>query len=488
MAVLITAVLACTSTGVWAGQDAAPTGVSDSSEQQAMSQKIAQLEALMKAQQSKIKNLTGQVEDLQSRSTESARIAEVRKVVHELLADSNFRESLYPDVQQVGYDNGFYIKSSDEKFLLKISGYGHIRWTGQNRQTDNPRRQGSQPQDDINGFEIEEIFLIFSGHIHDPKLTYKIVAITDTDAANNISTYNAYINYALAKEFQVTAGLVKLPFGRQWLNSKSSLQFVDRSAATYAFNVDRSIAVAAHGTIAEKLTYIMGVANGAANANDSPSQDELDTNFAYAARTVAHILGKPIFTENDVAFTKDPSLEVGMSFAYLDDNGDVNPGAWYSIPDRIRYGRGIGGNGGADLTGSDVLQMGADAAFRYRGFSATAEYFMRIVDSDTRFSAWELGTGRRDSIHLQGGYFQLGYFVIPKKLEVAGRMGGVWDNGNDNVWDWTLGVNYYPYESYNFVIQADYTRMAEAPTTVTGANWSQNDEIDMFRVQLQFKF
>jgi len=450
---------------------------------------VNRLEALLEAQQAKIESLKDRLETLEADSVEAARTEAVREVVRDLMADAGFRESLYPDIQQVGYDNGFYIKSSDEAFALKLNGFMRIRWTGQNRQTDNPRVPGRQKQDDINGFEIEDLYLFFRGHIHDPKLTYNIAVLGDTDQNHSWTTYYAFVNYQFAPELNFIAGLLELPHGRQQLVDRSFQQFVDRSLANEFFNLDRSIGFGFHGTLAKKLSYMVAAANGAGNPNDSPSQEELDTNFAIGGRLVAHLLGEgPIQTESDLAYTKDPRLEVGLSIAYEDDNGDAYPPAPYSIPDRVRRGRGIGGSAFADISGVDIYQIAADTAFRYRGFSATAEYFVRTINGEDEFSAWELQTGRDDATHQQGGYVQAGYFIIPKKVEVAGRLGGVWDNNGDDVWEYTLGVNYFPWSSYNVVLQADFTRIAEAPTSSSEANWSVNDEITMVRVQMQVRF
>ncbi len=457
-------------------------------EEPPVEEKIGRLERLVEAQQAKIESLRDRADAVEGGSNGTVRAAEVRKVVRELLADSDFRESLYPDVQQVGYKKGFYIRSSDEKFLLIITAYTRWRWTGQNRQTDDPRQQGRQKRDDINGFEVEDMYLTFRGHIHTPDLTYNITVEGDTDIAHDWRTYYAWINYKLAEEAQLTAGLMKAPFGRQETNSKSRLQFVDRSMANEMFNLDRVIAAGVHGVLAERLRYILAVANGIANRHDSPSQDELDTNFAYMGRLVAQIMGKQIKAENDLAYSKDPQMEAGLSFVYNDDNGDDDTHAAYSIPDRIRRGRGIGGNARADLTGTDLLQFGADVALRYRGFSLTAEYWLRTIDGDSEYSDWELLTSRSDSRHQQGGYVQAGYFIVPKKVEAAARLGGVWDNDGDNVWEYAFGLNYYPWGSYNVALQTDFTRIAEAPSSSSSANWSQNDELSMVRVQLQLKF
>ncbi len=479
--------LLATPLGLWGSEQvAAVTTDKDVVLDQATRQKIEQLESLIEAQSSKIESLRGQLERAEQGTTSATRVEEVRKVVRELMASSDFRESLYPDVVQAGYDKGFYIKSSDEDFLLRINALLKIRYTGQNRQTDNPRRQGRNVQDDINGFEIEDLYMFFQGYLHTPKLTYSIVLTGETDDAHDWRTYTATINYEFAKELQVVAGQVKVPFGRQWLMGKGDLQFIDRSLSNEVFSPGRSIGVAVHGTVANRLSYILAMVNGIADQNDV--LDQMDTNFAYAARLVGHILGSPIKSEGDVEYSKDPQMEVGMSFAYADDNGDHSPSVFYSIPDRIRAGRGIGGNAMADLTGSDLTQFGADYAFKYRGFSIQAEYFLRMVDGDNEYSQWELRTTKHETSHQQGGYIQTGYFIVPKKVEAIARLGGVWDNDDDNTWEYTFGVNYFPFGTRNLLLQADYTRIDEASVTSTAGNWSQNDEINMFRVQLQARF
>ncbi len=449
---------------------------------------LRQLEALAAAQQARIHDLQRRAEEAGLDAPGMGRTEEIRRLVRELLTDSGFRESLYPDLQQVGYDRGFYIRSADEQFLLKIGGWMHVRWTGLNRQTDNPRRAGRQKQDDINGIDIEDLRVIFSGHIHTPKFRYTLVITGDTDQEHAWRTYRGWLTYEFDKAFQVSAGLLKLPFGRQEPWGKAVLQFVDRSLANETFKLTRAAGAMLHGTVAERLTYAVAVVNGLNNQDDRVTQEELDTNFAYVARLEAHILGKPIRTESDLAYSKDPQMEVGLSFAQNDDNGDRRTSGFYPIPDRVRRGRGIGPNGPVDLTGTDLTQFGADAAFRCRGFSATAEYWLRAIDGESELSAWERLTGRDDWTHAQGGYFQAGYFIIPRRVELAARLGGVWDNSGGNSWEYAFVVNYFPWGSYNTVLQVDFTRVDEATTNASEANWSQNDEVNMVRAQLQVRF
>jgi hypothetical protein len=471
-----------------ANQEAPTTPAGAGKADQATQQRVQQLESLLQAQSARIESLKGQLHRAEQGTTPAARVEEIRSVVREMMADSAFRDSLYPDVTQVGYDKGFYIRSSDEDYLLRINGLMKVRYTGQQRQSDNPRRQGIQKQDDINGFEIEDMWMYFTGYINTPKLSYNIIVTGDTDQANDWRTYTAYINYQFVEEFEVVAGLLKIPFGRQWLVDQGQLQFIDRSLAAEAFNPGRTVGVGLHGRLANRVTYNIGMANGMADADDSLNHGDMDTNFAYIARVVASLLGPPIREESDLVYSKDPRMEVGLSFAYLDDNGDRATRGFYTIPEQIRRGRGIGDSAYVSAIGADATQIGADWAFRYRGFSATTEYFLRSINGDNKYSAWELRTLDDGWSSQQGGYAQLGYFIVPKRIETIARLGGMWDLGDANTWEYTFGVNYYPWGSYNFFLQADFTHIDEAPTTSTNGNWSQNDEVNMFRVQVQARF
>jgi hypothetical protein len=469
-----------------AQQGAGPVGELATADVQS---RLDQLQKLVEQQQQRIEKLQGELNAAKAADQSAVRTEEIRKVVREVMADAEFRESLYPDVTQVGYDHGFYIKSSDEAFLLNIQGLLAIRYIGTERQNENPRVAGRQKQDDINAFEISKLYLTFAGHLYTEKLTYQVTVKGDAVYSDNGTTYYAFVNYEIVKEFQIQAGLMDMPQGRQFLIWDSQQQFVDRGVAEDVFALGQSVGVMAHGDLGKRLTYMVGAFNGVADPWDSPTLGQLDTDFAYAARLVGHLLGEGISSEMDLAYSKDPLLDVAASFYYNDDNGDrLGPALLYSIPERIRSGRGIGGNAVVDSRGTEYFGFGADVAFRYRGFSITAEWYLRDVESDSRYSNWALFTTRRGPSHLQGGYIQAGYFIVPKKVEVAARMGGVWDNWNDNTWEYAFGANYYPFGSNNFKIQADFTHIDEASVTSQWINMNQNDHIDMFRVQLMVGF
>ncbi len=83
----------------------------------------------------------------------------------------------------------------------------------------------------------------------------------------------------------------------------------------------------------------------------------------------------------------------------------------------------------------------------------------------------------------------MGYMIpgFDNKLEVVGRLGGIWDNDGDDCWEFGGGVNYY-IKGHNLKLQADVTRVSEVPVSSSSPNFELNDEITMIRVQLQAAF
>jgi hypothetical protein len=479
--------------------------------------RVERLERMAAEQGQYLKELKVRTERVTTPVPEGQRVAEIRKIVGELMQEASFREGLYPSALTSGYDRnrGFYIDSADEHFSLNTKGYMQIRYDGYSRQHDNPNRQGLQRRDDVNAFEVERLFLVFYGYIESPKVMYRILVdggttgIASTGIGGPVTTedgrwftYQAQIDYEYYKDQYLSTGLFQPPFGVQWMTSAALLQMIDRSMASYAFGFDRALGMMLHGNLFDhRMTYFTAVTNGVLNPDDSPSNNQLDTNFAYYARMAYYLFGRGNslaelrsgYPESDLAFHKDPEWRLGTSFLYNDDNGDAGTGGppplFSYIPEKIRSGRGLGGSELISSVGTDYYSFEVDSAFKYRGFSVNVDYFLRVVESDSDYSPWYRRTGLSGPVHQEGGSVQIGYFIVPKKFEICGRVGGIWDNGGDNSWEYGVGCNYFPFGSYTLRIAADIIRVDEVVAGASSSpNYGLNDELTMFRMIVQAGF
>lgn len=461
--------------------------------QENVGDRVNQLESMVQAQQQQIAALQQQLAQQQTAGVEQMRVEEIKRVVQELFRDPEFRDQL---PLNAGYDKGFFIRSGQD-FLLKINGLMQARYLfygrdGGNRDV-NSVLYGTH-QGDRSGLDFNRIRLGFSGYVWDPNFTYRIEL--KADGTDDVALQYAWVNYKFIDPAQLRVGVFKLPFGRQETNSVSGLQFVDRSLANEVFNIGRSMAVMLHGSVLDKrVDYGVAISNGFRNNFDGPDEEdafnELDTNPGISARAVWHAmydnLGKDFLSESDIEYHKKPALDFGASFAWNADRGDRrNVLLPFQIPDAVRVGPG-----GYDISSAyqtNITQFGLDAAFKYLGFSTQAEYFLRMVDNKSSISPWFLNTGDSGTIHQQGGYWQAGYFIVPQKVELVARLGGIWDFGGDNMWEYAGGVNYY-IRGNNLKLQADVTAINELPVRSNRVEFiNQNDDIVMFRLQLQAAF
>jgi len=316
---------------------------------------------------------------------------------------------------QAGYDDGFYIrptKGNEEKypFDLKINGRIQFRPIGFADQDDSPRG------DEFN-FEIERARLVFSGHAFTPKLLYYVQFDGDGDDESFTEFIDYYFIYKFRDEIGVRVGQWKLPFTKQDTVSSSRLQFVDRSIADEVFNIDRSQGISVLGTLQKQLHYELAVINGFNTDNSTFNRTgDLDNNPAYTGRVYLDPFGNFGKHESDLEHHESPVVRIGGSaaFSQIDDAGIKELREFKLIDSGRRLADVVPGA----LDGFSVLLGAADASFKYRGFSLTGEWFVRHVR--------DFETATVGEMNAYGFYVQSGYFLIPKKFEIAARYSRVW--------------------------------------------------------------
>lgn len=312
------------------------------------------------------------------------------------------------------------------------------------------------------GFRVRRLRVTWDGNAFAPWMKYKV----QYDFGRTGELKDMKLSFAKNKAFVPTMGQYKVPFNREVLNSSSALQVVGRSIITDYFEYDRDIGVGAYGFLGGgMIRYDFGLFQG---EGTNTKNDKGDTGMLWAGRVQAAVIGGKAkkVREN---FAKRPTLMVGAAVAGIDveDGSDGNIG----IP-----------SGERALENGTVTSLTADINYRDPRFNLTGEYIGRWANPDD---------GGVETAYDQGFRVQGGFFVIPKRIEIASRyamvtfdtdanvLGG---NDLDNVWTFTQGLNYYLSGNHKWKIQLDYTFQREEE--LSGAESDEN----MVRAQVQAYF
>jgi len=376
---------------------------------QAYQERIERLEALLERQQQRIEELERKVAAAEGQELNQQRIELMRQQIREILSEREFRESLMPTVLQVGYDRGFYIRSSDEKFLLKINGRVQFRWTHYATRDTNKYLLPRFQRNDRTGFDIERLRLVFSGHAYNKDLTYHLQIRADEKDRYNVRLHYGYMNYRFMDEFQMRWGVFRLASTRAQVTNDALLQFIDRPVVDAVFGLGIGLGVRFWGRLFDKrLDWYLDVVN-ALNSPDNrtitPDPPEHDNNPAILFRLVWHALtadeddpGSEFLYEGDLERHESPALDFGFHYAFNNDDGDTRT---TRIPVPLERRFLTGGFGLVSTNGLQINQFGWDAAFKWNGFSALGEYIIRIVDpirgSGLPIAPWVLVSGQGDT-------------------------------------------------------------------------------------------
>ncbi len=462
---------------------------------------LAQLEALLQAQQQRVEQLKAQLATAAQPTDDAARVELMRTQIREILGDQQFRESLMPTMLQAGYDKAFFIRSSDDKFLLNFHGRMQFRWTHYGTQSRNYYRQPRLERDDRTGFDVRRIRFTIDGHAYSKDLTYLLELQADGPTAYDFRPLYAWLNYRFAPEFQVKMGLFQLAATRAGFASSANMQFPEYPEWEYLFTAGTGVGVRFWGQAFENhFEYFLDVVNsvnGPTNRTITPDPAEMDNNPAIVARAVWHACGEaPLkdFAEwGDITHHENPCVDLGAHYIFNDDAGDRSTS-------RLIFGRTSLLPGGFGITNSNGVQMhqiGMDGAFKWQGFSVSGEYAIQVLDprraGRTPFAPLWLLTAEGDTMDTQGAYLQSGYFLpipgLENKLEVVARVQGIRTNAGETegTWFYGGGLNYY-IEGNRVKLQTDVVRTYETPFSGGGTLANANDEALIWRVQLQVAF
>ena len=341
---------------------------------------------------------------------------------------------------KVYYKGGTRIEFPDQGFSVKINTQLQPRYEF----TDN-----DDGVDNVSSFRMRRARVQLSGHALNKEFSYKLqydlVGRTAGDGSRAPNLRDAYLNWHACDTAWIRMGQWKTGVSRQYNNSSAKLQIADRSRASDYFDLGRQNGAGVGGEVMDgQVSWTASVYNGS-STGEGINRGGVDTNHAGVVTLRADLMGEMnAHSEGDVDWTDDAAVNAGLAYAYSDDN--------------------VAG------LGQDHHSFNADVNFKYQGWSLFGEFYYSLIDPD--------GTGSAGDIEDIGFYVQGGYFIQPKKLEIAARVGYIDfedDAGSaafDDETEASASINYYWWKhqlkaqlGYAFVTEGGRSGSADVDTS-----------------------
>lgn len=337
---------------------------------------------------------------------------------------------------KLGYKKGFYFETAHKEFTMKMTGRIQMRYG----YTDRDNVHDSEEEQDDSSFRLRRIRLKWGGRAY-KYFKYKIeLALGKGKPATVIDYWSEYDKLSYAK---IRFGQWKVPFNRQRVVSSSKQQMIDRASAQDEFTMGRQIGTMVSGKLFnKKFEYYAGIFNG--NGRGMKQND--NNEHLYIARVSWNpfgAYGKGIGEmESDLAWSEKPKAHLSAAIAF--------DGAADETIDLKRVG---------EITAKEVdrTSIVAEYGLKYKGFSTNAEAYWRKYDGiDTSV----IDTNPSTKVIDRGFFVQGGYFLIPKKFEIAGRYSLVdFDNQRttDALRETAFGLNWF-FAGHNKKVQVNWIR------------------------------
>jgi hypothetical protein len=376
--------------------------------------------------------------------------------------------------------------------------------------------------DESSSFNLRTARLLFMGHLFSPDFRYNVQIAGETaenaQAPGAITMLDAYVMSSHINWLNVQAGQFKVYFDRSQVNSTAAMQFASRAYVSDAFTAgginrrDVGITIMNDEEV-YPINYYFGVFNGvgplvnrfAQFSSEEPTvgcpggqtsgqpfpttaacpanQRNLNANLRsnvnqlmYAARLQANIMGRAGYGEGDIVYSETPQMVVGGGYAYNPAINTSTDNAFVGLDlANLTVRRGLAVYGNGRILGQGVVDFSTwtlDYAFKYRGFSLQGEYWFRNITRHnkglpclqtagvggpcTAFAPGQMGNST-------GWLVQSGYYLIPRKVEVAARYAW-WDpdtnSGGDLIKETDVSLNWFPFGTYDYQVMVTYTNLA----------------------------
>jgi phosphate-selective porin OprO and OprP len=295
----------------------------------------------------------------------------------------------------IEYDKGFKVTSGDGDFELKTGIRSQFRY-------ELVREEAEEDEEFQSRFYIPRLRLQLEGHAFGEANAYKVEF--ELSGRGQTILKDFYVDHTYVKGIQIRAGQWKKPFSRHELVSDYSSTFNERALANGMIDAARDSGVMVHNGYDKSpdgIEWALGVFN-AQRADRNTQEVECEDPADATTCTV----GSPTNLVDD--WGPLMAARLGYNFGGIKgySEGDLEGGP-------LRLAVGVGylvdfNNLDEDEEGDLLLEHGA-----------TADFLLKIHGFDLEGGVYMLKAGDADAeVSFLG---QAGYFLLPKRLQVAGR-------------------------------------------------------------------
>ncbi len=355
---------------------------------------------------------------------------------------------------------------------LDVSAYALVRYINQlpASQTFTDHLGDEHAVDARQDIYSHRIMVFLKGWLGSPRLLYNIVlwTVNTTDQKNIF----AVVGYQFSRKFSLYGGLNGLPGTRSLQGSHPYWLGHDRVMADEFFRPYFTNGVWAQGELAPGFWYNAMVGNNLSSLGVKATQ--LDRKFS----TGASVWWMPTTKEfgprgayGDYEMHEKVATRFGASTVYSPEQrfADAYTDATGNTTIRLADSLNVFDTGALapDVTvqNVDYRLFAVDAGVKYRGFFFQTELYRRQLD---HFDAD--GPVPVREIVDTGFYVQAAFYPVPKTIELYAATSQIYgdkDAGFKNSSEYLVGMNYYPFNSRNYRLNAQVIDVNRSPVNST---------------------
>jgi hypothetical protein len=299
------------------------------------------------------------------------------------------------------------------------------------------------------------------------------------------ATAAGYIGFVVGPALALRAGFFSLPSVRSLTGTYPFFHGVDRSMANNYMRPGFTQGIWANGELFPGFSYIAMVGNSLNTLDIAATR--IDQNLAYSINVAYDVnhFGK---AWNDYEYHDQPALRVGTAVTWaredrLSDLAEASPenNATFISDGTLLFETGsMAPNVTVQL--ATYVMWAIDAGVKYRGLALNVEVYQRWL---SHFVA--NGPLPQSSMFDWGFEASLGYFVLPRQLELYGRSSFIHGPFRTAV-EAAPGFNWYPFGTRNVWFSSELVWISNSPYSSVLYVYSSGQTGFLIPVQFLLRF